>query len=425
MIFRLRQAGKWHAPARCPTYSALSRLPRDLTYETVFDELALHAEFLSFVRERKIACAVLLGFRVPFTGATLPVDALLDLETLQASAGTQATILPRVQDVEEASQGYVAFDQIQDRRSKSKQSRSSPLQSSRKERDLPGDDLCSAFIHLAPSSSPTACLSKDISLALNKATSALPSPSYVCALDARSSVEVVALAGLQSASSLGEVAAEVLKATAALESSSSPDAATILLTGAWRLLPRGSLGNVASSSSLSSSPVVTLSDLHSHDQSLQCAQESTRRRRRWQTKRGPASWSSCFVGTLCFLWTCRGSSHRRLSWTLERKTLLDRKVIEEITTTARTNASPSSSRGTSRRRFCSRTWRLSPSGWPVRTGPTLSAVGHSSFFLRVELMVGNSSVLAAAAASRPHQEQQTNNPPPPPLLATKPRSSRC
>ena len=272
-IFRLRQAGKWHAPARCPTYSALSHLPRDLTYETVFDELALHAEFLSFVRERKIACAVLLGFRVPFTGATLPVDALLDLETLQASAGTQTTILPRVQDVEEASQGYVAFDQIRDRRSKSKQSRSSPLQSSRKEWDLPGDDLCSAFIHLAPSSSPTACLSKDISLALNKATSALPSPSYVCALDARSSVEVVALAGLQSASSLGEVAAEVLKATAALESSSSPDAATILLTGAWRLLPRGSLGNVASSSSLSSSPVVTLSDLHSHDQSLHCAQE--------------------------------------------------------------------------------------------------------------------------------------------------------
>ena len=38
-IFRLRQAGKWHAPARCPTYSALSRLPRDLTYETVWSRL--------------------------------------------------------------------------------------------------------------------------------------------------------------------------------------------------------------------------------------------------------------------------------------------------------------------------------------------------------------------------------------------------
>ena len=94
----------------------LSRLPRDLTHETVFDELALHAEFLSFVRERKIACAVLPGFRVPLTGATLPVDALLDLETLQASAGTQATILPRDQDVEEASQGYVAFDRDRHRK---------------------------------------------------------------------------------------------------------------------------------------------------------------------------------------------------------------------------------------------------------------------------------------------------------------------
>ena len=84
--------------------------------------------------------------------------------------------------------------------------------------------------------------------------------------------------GLRGASGLGEVAAKVSKATAALKASSSPppppDAATILLTGLWRLLPRGSLKNAASSSSShSSSNVVTLSDLHSHDQKLQCAQE--------------------------------------------------------------------------------------------------------------------------------------------------------
>ena len=74
----------------------------------------------------------------------------------------------------------------------------------------------------------------------------------------------------------------VSKATAAAfkASSSSPPspdaAATILLTGAWRLLPRGSFGNVASSSSShspSSTHVITLSDLHTHDQKLQCAQE--------------------------------------------------------------------------------------------------------------------------------------------------------
>jgi len=267
-IFRLRQAGKWHAPARCPTYSALSRLPRDLTHETVFDELALHAEFLSFVRERKIACAVLPGFRVPSTGSTVPVDALLDLETLEASAGTQATILPRVQDVEEASQGYVAF--VRNRHRKSKQAR--------KQKVLSEHDLCSAFHHFAPSSSTTtACLAKDISLALKKARSTLPSSSFACALDARRMVEEVALLGLRGTSGLGEVAAKVSKAAAALNFSSSPrtpDAATILLTGAWRLLPRGSFGNgSSSSSSLLSSHVVTLSDLHSHDQRLQCAQE--------------------------------------------------------------------------------------------------------------------------------------------------------
>ena len=276
-IFRLRQAGKWHEPARCPTFSVLSRLPRDLTQDTIFHELALHAEFLSFVRERKIACAVLPGFRVPSTGAAVPVDALLDLETLQASAGTQATILPRVQDVEEASRGFIAFDR--DRHRKSKQARSSSSQHSRKQKALPRSDLCSAFHHFAPSSSPTACLAKDISLALKKARSSLPSP-FVCALDARRSVEEVALVGLRGASGLVEVAANVSKATAAFKSSSpsspsSDAAATILLTGAWRLLPRGSFGNGASSSSssFSSSHVVTLSDLHSHDQRLHCAQE--------------------------------------------------------------------------------------------------------------------------------------------------------
>ena len=272
-IFRLRQAGKWHAPARCPTFSTLSRLSRDLTQETVFDELALHAEFFSFVRERKIACAVLPGFRVPLTGATLPVDVLLDLETIHASAGTQATILPRTQDVEEASQGYVAFDRVWHR--KSKQARSSLLQHSRKQKNLPEDDLCSAFHQIAPSPSPTACLAKGISLAVNKARSALPSSSFACVLDARRTVEEVALTGLRGARGIAELAAMVSKATAALKTSSSPpDAATVLLTGAWRLLPRGSFGNVASSSSsLSSSHVVTLSDLHSHDQKLQCAQE--------------------------------------------------------------------------------------------------------------------------------------------------------
>ena len=161
MIFRLQQAGKWHAPARCLTFSTLSRLPRGLTHETVFDELVLHAEFLSFVREREIGCAVLPGFRVPLTGATLSVDALLDLETIHASAGTQATILPRVQDVEEASQGYVAFDP--DRHRKSEQTRSSSSQHSRKY-DLSEYDLCSAFHQIAPSPSPTACLAKGILL---------------------------------------------------------------------------------------------------------------------------------------------------------------------------------------------------------------------------------------------------------------------
>ena len=279
LIFRLRQAGKWRAPARCPTFSVLSRLPRHLTHETLFDELAFHADFLSFVRERKIACAVLPGFRVPSTGATLPVDALLDLETLQASAGTQVTILPRVQDVEEASQGYVAFDRDRDRRRRSKQARSSLSQHERKQKALPRDaDLCSAFHHFGPSSN-TACLAEYISLALEKARSALPSPSFVCALDARRTVEEVGLVGLRGASGLAEVVAKVSKATdAALKASSSsqsPDAATVLLTGAWRLLPRGSFGNgVSSSSSHSpSSHVVTLSDLHSHDQKLQCAQE--------------------------------------------------------------------------------------------------------------------------------------------------------
>ena len=281
-IFRLRQAGKWHAPARCPTFSVLSRLPRDLTHETVFDELAEHAEFLSFVRERKIACAVLPGFRVPLTGATLPVDALLDLETIQASAGTQATILPRVQDVEEASQGYVAF--VRNRHRKSEQTRSSSSQHSRKQKDLSGDELCSAFHHFAPSPSPTACLAKGISRALIKSRSALPLSSFACALDSQRTIEEVVLVGLRGASGLGEVAAKVSKATAALKSSSSPpppDAATVLLTGAWRLLPRGSFGNVHSlslslpSSSLAPLPptIVTLSDLHSHDQKLQCAQE--------------------------------------------------------------------------------------------------------------------------------------------------------
>jgi hypothetical protein len=277
ITFRLRQAGKWHAPARCPTYSALSLLPRELTHETVFDELALHAEFLSFVRERKIACAVLPGFRVPLTGATLPVDVLLDLETIHASAGTQATILPRVQDVEEASQGYVVFDR--DRHRKSKQARSSSSQHSRKQKNLPEDDLCSAFHHFAPSPSPSACLAKGISLALNKARSALPSSqSFACALDARRTVEEVALTGLRGASGIAEVAAKVSKASVALKASSSPpppEAATVLLTGAWRLLPRGSFGNVALSTSFSSLHVVTLSDLHSHDQKLQCAQELT------------------------------------------------------------------------------------------------------------------------------------------------------
>jgi len=251
----------------------LSRLPRDLTHETVFDELALHAEFLSFVRERKIACAVLPGFRVPLTGATLPVDALLDLETLQASAGTQATILPRDQDVEEASQGYVAFDR--DRHRKSEQMRSSLSQHTKKQKDKSDYDLCSAFHQNVPSSSPTTCLAKGISRALNKARSALPLSSFVCALDIRSTVE--ALMGLRGASGLGEVAAKVSKATAALKASSSPppppDAATIFM-GLWRLLPRGLLKNAASSSSShSSSNVVTLSDLHSQDQKLQCAQE--------------------------------------------------------------------------------------------------------------------------------------------------------
>ena len=250
----------------------LSRLPRDLTHEAIFDELALHAEFLFFVRERKIACAVLPGFRVPLTGATLPVDALLDLDTLQASAGTQATILPRVQDVEGANQGYVAF--VSNRHRKSEQAKSSASQHSRIQQ-LSEDDLCSAFHPFAPSSSPTACLAKGISLALNRARSALP--SFACALDARRTVEEVALTGLRGASGLGEVAAKVSKAITALKSSSSPppDAATILLTGLWRLLPRGSFGHVPSSTSFSSSHVVTLSDLHSLDQKLQCAQELT------------------------------------------------------------------------------------------------------------------------------------------------------
>jgi len=143
--------------------------------------------------------------------------------------------------------------------------------------DLSEDDLCSVFHHFAPSPSPSGCLAKGISLAFNTARSALNySSSFVCALDAQRTIEEVALVGLRGASSLAEVAAKVSKAAAALKTSSSPpppDAAAVLLTGAWRLLPRGSFGNAASSTSLSSSHVVTLSDLHSHDQKLQCAQE--------------------------------------------------------------------------------------------------------------------------------------------------------
>ena len=75
----------------------------------------------------------------------------------------------------------------------------------------------------------------------------------------------------------GEGAAASAAAAAPASSSppSSSDAATVLLTGAWRLLPRGSFGNGVSSSlhSSSSTHVVTLPDLHSHDQKLQCAQE--------------------------------------------------------------------------------------------------------------------------------------------------------
>ena len=203
------------------------------------------------------------------------MDALLDLETLQASAGTQATILTRLQDVEEASRGYVAFNR--DRHRKSKQAGSSSSQPSRKQKDLSEDELCSAFHQIAPSSSTTACLAKDISLALNKAGSALTSSSFTCALDSRRTVEEVVLTGLRGANGIAEVAAKVSKATAALKASSSPpppDAATVLLTGPWRLLPRGSFKKYASSSSSHSpSYVVTISDLHSHDQKLQCAQE--------------------------------------------------------------------------------------------------------------------------------------------------------
>lgn len=276
-IFRLRQVGKWHTRARCPTYSVLSRLPKDLTHETIFDELTLHAEFLSFVHDRKVACAVLPGFRVPSTDATLPVDALLDLETIHAFAGTQATILPRVQDVEDASRGYVAFER--DRRS----NRSSS-QHSRKQEALPRDDLCSAFYRFArhSPSSPSACLARDMSLALNEARSALPS-SYICAHDARSTVEEVALVGLRGASGLGEVAAEVLDEVLRDDAARAPSPdTTVLLAGAWRLLPRGSFGKVvdgslasslSTSSSTSSRAIITLSDLHSHDQKLQCAQE--------------------------------------------------------------------------------------------------------------------------------------------------------
>jgi hypothetical protein len=206
------------------------------------------------------------------------VDTLLDLEILQASAGSQATILPRVQDVEEASQGYVVFDRDRDRRRRSKQRRSTLSHHARKQETSPSRDadLCSVFHHFGPASN-TACLAKDISMALDKARSALPLPSFACALEARRTVEEVALVGLRGG--LAEVAAKVSKATAALKSSSSPppplDAATILLTGAWRLLPRGSFGNgVPSSSSHSTSlRIITLSDLHSHDQKLQCAQE--------------------------------------------------------------------------------------------------------------------------------------------------------
>jgi hypothetical protein len=288
-IFRLRQAGKWHTPARCPTFAVLARLPRDLTHETVFDEVAFHAEFLSFVRERKIACAVLPGFRILATGATVPVDAFLDLENLQASAGKQATLLPRVQDVEEASKGFVAFVRRQDRQ-RSKQIRSSSSHYHlRKQKDP--EDLCSAFGHFAPSStSADACVAREISLALNEARVALPLSSFVCAVDTPRTVDEVALVGLRGASGLARVAAEVSKvvADAASKSSSAPsrspaDATTtpILLTGAWRLLPRGSFGNAAAAVSSSSSAlpssssrtVMTLSDLHSHDQRMQCAQE--------------------------------------------------------------------------------------------------------------------------------------------------------
>ena len=338
----------------------LSRLPRDLTHETVFDELALHAEFLSFVRERKIACAVLPGFRVPLTGATLPVDALLDLETLQASAGTQATILPRVQDVEEASQGYIAF--VPNRHRKSEQTRSSSSQHSRKQKDLSEEDLCSVFHHFAPSPSPTGCLAKGISLAFNKARSALNySSSFICALDAQRTIEEVALVGLRGASGLAEVAAKVSKATAALKASSSPpppppDAVTVLLTGAWRLLSRGSFIKSASySSSHSPSQVVTISDLHSHDQKLQCAQELNPK----PSPLADEAWAGVLEVLLCRHSVLSVDVSRQLSSSLldAGKNSTPRSKQQQLVTEGKPprKTSPSSSQGTSRRRSCSRT----------------------------------------------------------------------
>ena len=149
---------------------------------------------------------------------------------------------------------------------------------------------------------------------------------------------------------------------------------------------------------------------------------STQRRRRWQMRRGAASWRRFFVGIRCFLSTCLGDS-RQLSWELKRKTLLDRTQQQQVTgrRPVTRKHSPSSSQGTSRRRSCSKTWRRSPSGWPGRTGPISSTVDRSSFFLRVEkewmVVVGISS---AAAASRPQQAKIT-----PPPLATRPHCSHC
>ena len=212
-----------------------------------------------------------------------------------------------------------------------------------------------------------------------------------------------------------------------------PEAATVLLTGAWRLLPRGSFKNAASSSSsLSSSHVVTLSDLHSHDQKLQCAQELNPR----PSPLADEAWAGVLESLLC--------RHSALSVDVSRR--LSSSFLDDGKNNApRSKAAPASHRReTADNNFAELVARHIPPSilledvtalakWLARPDRPNLVRGRSLQFLLAgeggggldgggKKQLSSSSISgissASAAASNPP-------PPPPPPLATRPHSSRC